>query len=213
MSRPEEIFSALSPLANQWQLFAILWHLYFATLAIALAAGLRPSKRVSSILLVLPLFAVSAVAWLSDDRFDGTFTGLTAIALFWIAIHLPHEPVHIASSWLVSFAILLFVSGWVNPYFLPADAQVTYFNGAPTTFVPSPTISAIIALSLMVNCLESRSWSLILGAAGLFYGLFGVVRLGVTLDLFLLLGALLSILLSCLPKSGSPKETFAPKGV
>jgi hypothetical protein len=213
MSRPEEIFSELSPLANQWQLFAILWHLYFAALAVALAAGLRPSKRVSSILLVLPLFAVSVLAWFSYLGVDGVLTGLTAIVLFWIAIHLPHERVHIAASWFVSFAILLFISGWANPYFLPADAQVTYFNGVPTAFVPSPTISAIIALSLLVNGLESRSWSIVLGGVGLFYGVFGVLCLGMPLDLFLITGALLSIFLLYLPKSAPPIELFAPKGV
>lgn len=38
-------------------------------------------------------------------------------------------------------------------------------------------------------CGSSRAWEFVLGAAGLFYGVFGAVRLGVAIDWVLAVGA------------------------
>ena len=46
-----------------------------------------------------------------------------------------------------------------------------------------------IGFALVGNWLGSRIWSLTLGALGLFYGLFGVLRLSVFLDIGLVGGA------------------------
>jgi hypothetical protein len=47
----------------------------------------------------------------------------------------------------------------------------------------------VIGVALVVDGLGSRAWALLLAGAGLFYGVFGVARLGVTLDVGLIVGA------------------------
>lgn len=75
--------------------------------------------------------------------------------------------------------------------------------------MPCPTLSIVIGLSLVVGGLDSRAWTLLLGISGLFYGLFGVLRLGVTIDLVLFLGALLAVLVIFVPHKLSQEHALA----
>jgi hypothetical protein len=200
MPTSEEILNGLQTIANQWQGLAVLWHLYFAVLAIGLIVGGRPAKRLAGILLALPLFSVSVLAWVAANPVNGTLFALAGIALVIIALRLPDERIQIAPAWVVGAGLLLFLFGWVYPHFLETDSFMPYLYAAPTGLIPCPTLSILIGLSLMVEGLDSRAWSLALGAAGLFYGLFGALRLGVTIDLVLVIGALLIILIGLMPK-------------
>ena len=56
--------------------------------------------------------------------------------------------------------------------------------------IPCPTLSLVIGFTLLAGGFGSKAWSLVLVAAGTFYGLFGVARLGVVLDVVLAGGAL-----------------------
>lgn len=53
----------------------------------------------------------------------------------------------------------------------------------------------MIGAGLIFMGLESRAWSLVAGLTGLFYGVFGVVRLGVLIDWGLVIGSLAILLL------------------
>jgi hypothetical protein len=209
MPNSEQILNGLSTIANQWQILAIAWHIYFAALAGGLALGFRPSKRIGAILLVLPLLSVSILAWLAANPFNGLLFALASIALLIIAIRLPQEPVEIAPLWLTAAGIFLFLFGWLYPHFLENASFLPYLYAAPTGLIPCPTLSIVTGLSLMVGGLESRTWSGVLGGMGLFYALFGAIRLGVAIDLILLLGALLLLLIAFLPKIGAPKPILA----
>jgi hypothetical protein len=59
-----------------------------------------------------------------------------------------------------------------------------------------------IGFALLGNGLGSRVWSLTLAAVGLFYGLFGVLRLGVLLDIGLVGGALALVAAVLRPAGG-----------
>ncbi|MBB3192439.1 hypothetical protein [Halomonas cerina] len=48
MPTVEQILEGLHAIANQWRTLAILWHLYFAALALALVAGRLPSRGVTT---------------------------------------------------------------------------------------------------------------------------------------------------------------------
>ena len=209
MPTSEQILSSLRDIANQWQLLAVLWHIYFAVLAVGLLVGMRPSKRLGGFLLGLPLLSVSALAWASANPFNGILCALAGIALLAIALRLPADQVHVAPGWVVSAGVLLFLFGWFYPHFLDTSSLVPYFYAAPTGLVPCPTLSIVIGLSLMVGGFDSRAWSLILGATGIFYGIFGALRLGVTMDLVLLLGALLTVLVLFVPRPTVQKHALA----
>jgi hypothetical protein len=195
MPTPEQILDSLRQIANQWQPIAIVWHLYFGAFAIGLALGWHPSIRISSFLLGLPMLSVSAFAWMASNPFNGTMFALAGVALLIIAIRMPDEPVQIAPAWAMLAGALMFLFGWLYPHFLETTSFIPYLYAAPTGLIPCPTLSILIGLTLILAGLDSRAWSLLLGAVGIFYGLFGALRLGVIIDLFLLLGALLLVML------------------
>jgi len=200
MPTPQQILLGLTEIANQWQALAIAWHVYFAALVVGLALGVRPSKRIAGVLLGMPLLSVSALTWMAANPFNGALFGLAGVALILIALRMKAEPIQIAPAWLVGAGILMFLFGWVYPHFLETSSFVPYLYAAPTGLVPCPTLSIVIGLSLMVGGFDSRVWSAVLGAMGLFYGVFGALRLGVTLDWVLLFGALLTLLVIFWPK-------------
>jgi len=193
MPTPEQILAGLTEIANQWRAMAIAWHVCFAVLAVGIALGARPPKRIAAILLALPLFSVSALAWAQANPFNGTFFGLAAIALVAVAIRLPHDRIRVASNWAVMAGALMFVFGWGYPHFLDATSWVPYLYSAPTGLIPCPTLSIVIGMALILDGLGSRAWSLVLAATGAFYGVFGAARLGVTIDWVLFVGSLLLV--------------------
>ncbi len=200
MPAPELILNGLSNIANQWWLLAAAWHAYFAVLIVGLILGVRPSKRVAGILLALPLLSVSVLAWTAANPFNGALLGLAGVALIVLAFRLPDEPIQIAPLWVVVAGALMFVFGWVYPHFLDTFPVFAYLYAAPTGLVPCPTLSIVIGLALIAGGLDSRLWTSVLAATGLFYGLFGALRLGVTIDIVLLLGALIALVVVFLPK-------------
>lgn len=186
-----------------------MWHGYFAVLAVGLFLGVRPSQRLFGLLLGLPLFSVSALAWAAANPFNGSLFAVAGIALVAIAARLADERVQMAPLWVMSVGVFIFLFGWVYPHFLDTSSFVPYLYAAPTGLVPCPTLSVVIGLSLVVGGLNSRAWSLVLGATGVFYGIFGALRLGVTIDLVLLIGALLTILLIFVPKTVVQEHALA----
>lgn len=209
MPTPEQILSGLHTITNQWQFIAIFWHIYFAVIAIGLLRGRRPSKRIGGILLALPLLSVSALAWASANPFNGIVFAVAGVALIGVAMRLPNERIFVAPGWVVGAGVLMFLFGWLYPHFLDTSSFLPYFYAAPTGLVPCPTLSIVIGLSLVVGGFDSRAWSLLLGVIGLFYGLFGALRLGVTIDLVLLLGALLTLLVIFVPHKLDQEHALA----
>lgn len=209
MPTPEQILAGLHQIANEWQMLAIFWHLYLGVLVLSFALGWRPSKRMVGILLSLPQLSVSVMAWMSANPFNGTVFAVVGVALLVVATRLPDEPIHLAPTWALGMGILMFIFGWVYPHFLDTESFLPYLYAAPTGLIPCPTLSIIIGMSLMLEGLESRAWSLVLGATGIFYGLFGALRLGVAIDLVLLVGALLLIMVCFIGTSGVRKSALA----
>ena len=209
MPTPEQIMNGLHQIANQWQFLAVLWHLYFGVLALGLAWGQRPSKRIGGILLAIPLLSVSVLAWMSANPFNGTVFAVVGLALGIMAMRLPNEPINLAPTWAVGAGTLMLVFGWIYPHFLDTTLFITYLYAAPAGLIPCPTLSIVIGLCLIVSGLDSRAWSIVLGATGIFYSLFGAFRLGVTIDLVLLIGALLVISITYIGRIETPRRSLA----
>lgn len=209
MPTPEQIVGSLHEIANQWQFLAIVWHIYFGVLAVSLILGWRPLRRLFGILLAIPLFSVSALAWLSSNPFNGIVFALVGLALVVIAVRMTVERIQIAPVWAVGAGVLMFLFGWIYPHFLDTTSYVPYLYVAPTGLIPCPTLSILIGLSLLVEGLDSRAWSLVLGATGVFYGVFGALRLGVAIDLVLLVGAILLIMVSFITRAEIRRHALA----
>jgi hypothetical protein len=203
MPTPEQILLDLAKTTHAWQWLAIVWHIYFAGIAIALVSGIRPSKRIMGVLLALPLLSVGVLAWTVANPFNGILFLIAATALALLAARLPNEPVELGQPWLIAPGVGMFVFGWIYPHFLDTSSFLPYLYAAPTGLIPCPTLSIVIGMALILGGLRSRIWSLLLATMGIFYGIFGVMRLGVMIDLVLLFGALLLVWIAFRESRGS----------
>jgi hypothetical protein len=193
---PEQVLSGLADIAAAWSWLAIIWHAYLAVLVIGLGLGVRPPRRVGGILAGLPLLSVSALAWWGGNPFNGAIFGLVGVLVLTISARLGRSRVSVAAPWASVPGVVMVVFGWVYPHFLGTISFVPYLYSAPVGLVPCPTLSVVVGLGLILGGFRSRGWTLAVGITGLFYGLFGAVRLGVSLDWVLVAGALRLVLLT-----------------
>lgn len=190
MPTVEQILESLQAIANQWHMLAIFWHLVFAVLALVLVAGRLPSRGVTALLLALPMFSVSLLAWLAANPFNGVAFLAIGVALTVSAWRMAEgRPAPAPRRFLVP-GVLMFAFGWGYPHFLGDASPLAYLYAAPTGLVPCPTLAIVIGVTLILDGFGSRSWCYVLGASGVFYGIYGAGRLGVALDAILLIGAL-----------------------
>jgi len=188
MLSPSEIMAGLTEIANQAIGAAIAWHvaLFFALGAVIL--GWRPSQRTAGALLATPLASVAAFAFAFGNPFNGALFAAAAVALLLLAVPGDPGPVMRGPAWAWWTGVVLIGFGWSYPHFLAAH-PATYLYAAPVGLVPCPTLAVVIGLALLAGGLGRRAWTLTLAIIGLFYGLFGALRLGVAIDLVLIGGS------------------------
>lgn len=189
MPSSAQITRQLAEVANDWIALSIVWHLVVAFALVALAFGWRPGRRTTGLLLASLCASVGAVAWLAASPFNGTIFAALSAAFAFIALRLPPGPPPDAPLWARISGALMIGFGLVYPHFLHGPAAM-YLVAAPVGVVPCPSLAVVIGFTLLAAGLESRAWCRVLLAAGTFYSLFGVWRLGVLLDVGLLLGTL-----------------------
>lgn len=189
MPEPVQILEGLEAIANELWLVATLWHVLTAAALIAIVRGWRPSRRLLAGLLILPLSSVAIAAWTHANPFNGLMFMVLVLALGGIGLRLPALPPVPAPAWAKLAGIAMATFGLVYPHFIHTSSPVGYLYAAPTGLVPCPTLSLAIGVALIADGLGSRAFALVLAAAGLFYGIFGVARLGVVLDVGLVAGA------------------------
>ena len=195
---PEGIISSLTELAIKWQLAGVFWHLYFAVFIFALIFGKRPSKRIAGLLLALPFLSVSILAFTIFNPVNGIGFAVVSILLVYVSVKMPREKTQIAPWWVLIVGAFMFVFGWIYPHFLDASSSYSFLYSSPVGVIPCPTLSIGIGLALILNCFNSRKVSLILGITGVIYGLTGFAMLGVTIDLILLFGAIVTLVFAFL---------------
>jgi len=188
MPRAADILDGLSAIANQATGVAVAWHILIATALVALASGWRPSQRTARLLTGMPLASVAAAAIAFANPFNGLVFAVSALAMTALAMSGGRRPVSAGPAWTGAIGVAMIAFGWVYPHFLTGPS-IAYLYAAPVGLVPCPTLAVAIGFALLGNGLGSRVWGLTLAAVGLFYGLFGVLRLGVFLDIGLVGGA------------------------
>jgi hypothetical protein len=190
MPDPNAILSSLSNIANGAVAFALGWHLVVALAGLAWLAGIRLRQRALALLSCAPLASVSAFAWAYANPFNGlVFAVLTAV-LVWLALRGPNGWPTRSDGWRSLLGVALIAFAWVYPHFLSAGfPRAAYLFASPMGLLPCPTLSLVIGLSLLGAAPGGRASARILASAGVFYGAWGALRLGVTLDLALLAGA------------------------
>lgn len=200
MPSSAEILSSLSRIAGDGIALAIYWHALALVALVALLGGWRPAQRSAALCLAVLLASVSALAWLHASYFNAALSTLLVLGLGAIALRLPRDPLVLSPAWsrLAGAALLAF--GWFYPHFLDGQPWPLYLVAAPTGLLPCPTLSVVIGASLTARGFGSKAWSSLLAAAGLFYGVFGALRLEVRLDFILGAGSTLLALAALLPR-------------
>ena len=190
MPSAEAILSWATSVANEWRSLAVFWHVALAVLLVAMSRSRIPERSVA-LLLVLPIVSVAVLAWLSRNTFNGLMFTVFAALLLRSATRVPRSGVTgVARGWrLAGWALIAF--GWLYPHFLIADTWAAYTYASPFGLLPCPTLAVVVGVTLVMGGCRSVSWTLAVAAAGVLYGAIGVFRLGVVLDVWLLVGAML----------------------
>jgi hypothetical protein len=189
MPTSAELLASLATIANAASGVAVAWHAVVAAALVAVARGWRPTQRMARALLAAPLASVAVTAFVFGNRFNGIVfaTASTAlVALAWIG---PDAPVRRGRSWRFWAGVASLAFGWVYPHFLEGH-PAAYLIAAPLGVIPCPTLAATIGAALLGDGLGARPWMVTLAVLGVLYGAFGALRLGVVLDVALVLGAL-----------------------
>jgi hypothetical protein len=199
MPEPEEILNGLQTIVTDYPVFAIIWHVVIYLLLIALIFRWQPSNKVLGALLCIPLLSVAVFAWLTGNPFTGTLFTVAAILLLLFGLGASVQPVALSRLPFIVIGILMIVFGLVYPHFLRPGSIIEYLYASPAGLIPCPTLSVLIGLVLLLNGFGSRTITLSFIVLGLFYGVFGVFRLGVYLDAGLLIGTIALLVQYLLP--------------
>ncbi len=190
MPKPHEILNGLQTIVSNFSWYAILWHFVFYLLVIALMVKWTPSNRFMGIFLSLPLLSVAIFAWITGNPFNGMLFTIAFASILILGIRCTGTPITTSSFVYLIAGIIMVIFGLVYPHFLDTGSIAKYLYASPAGLIPCPTLSVLIGLLLIFNGLGSTYLTLSFIVLGLFYGLFGVFRLGVHLDLFLLGGTI-----------------------
>ncbi|HEX2873297.1 MAG TPA: hypothetical protein VHP33_18695 [Polyangiaceae bacterium] len=189
MPAPSEILRSLSNIANGAVPISIAWHAALIVAAAALLFGLRPQKRAAALILSAPLLSVALLAFAFGNPFNGATFSLLAVVLAVLARPALPGAITFRSDWSAYLGALLIGFGVVYPHFLDAS-WLTYLYAAPFGAIPCPTLSVVVGSALLVGSFDLRAWRVVLALAGCFYAVFGALRLGVFIDVVLLVGSL-----------------------
>lgn len=189
MPPASDILLGLARAATDHVGVSIAWHLALAATVATWVLGFRPQKRLASAILSAPLASVAIVAFDSGNPFNGAIFALLSLALAVLALHSGAGAVGLRSDWSGVLGFVLIAFGAFYPHFLRGASWFTYLYAAPLGAIPCPTLSVVIGAALAAGGFGIGPWRLTLGAAGLCYGAFGVLRLGVRMDVLLFVGA------------------------
>ena len=203
------ILAGLTAIANDWWTVAMFWHVYVAGLLFAIVMRTALSSRWLAALLVLPLLSVSALAWTSDNPFNGAVFATLSLMLAAIARGLSSDVITIEPGPSSLVGAVMVVFGWIYPHFLDTTHSTLYLVAAPLGLVPCPTLSAVIGVSLIAGGFRSMAWTSVLAGAGVFYAIVGVVTLNVGIDLLLLGGSVALVVTGIATRRRSPQPLHA----
>ncbi|MCX6559419.1 MAG: hypothetical protein NTZ26_02785 [Candidatus Aminicenantes bacterium] len=197
-----QILHGLTSLTSRFSALAALWHIALFLL-MAVWIWRRPSTRFMLGFLGLMLASVGALAWTARNPFNGiVFLALAAAFVYQAAkANRPSETASGVFFLITGSAMILF--GLFYPHFVRTETWLTYLAYAPVGLIPCPTLSLVTGFFILQRGFGSKALTLIVIAAGFFYAIFGIAKLGVTLDAGLLAGA--AVLLAQLLANKKPK--------
>jgi hypothetical protein len=201
-----EILSSLATVANGATTLAIVWHVLVFVAFVAVAAGFRPSVRVLAWMSVLPLLSVSVVAYWHEALFNCVVFAAITAGLVFLSPRGEDEKVHRGPAWAVVLGSMLLAFAWTYPHFLaPERSQFAYVYAAPMGLIPCPTLALVAGVTLVTGASTGTRSAVLVAIASLFYGLVGMVKLGVDIDAVLVAGSIGLIALALGRSTSTPR--------
>lgn len=189
MPTSSTILEQLAAATNQLTWLAIAWHIAILAIAVVLGQGWRSARRQAALLLVTPALSVGVVATVYGAWFNAVSFGVLALVLLLMTGALEQRWRVRGPLWSKYLGIAMIAYGFCYPHFVDG-AWYRSLYAAPVGVVPCPTLAVIIGFTLLSRGSRSRAIPTALAAWAAFYALFGIVILGVVLDLGLLVGAI-----------------------
>jgi hypothetical protein len=203
MPKTQEIIDNLQSVVSNYSAVAIFWHIAVYLLLGFLIVNWNPSNKLLGILICLPIVSVAILAWMAGNPFNGILFSIAAILIFIFGLKTSIEPISVSSFPFYLIGIFMILFGLVYPHFLETNSIVKYVYASPFGLAPCPTISVLIGFVLLYNGFGSNAISITFIVFGLFYGIFGIFKLRVYLDVGLLFGTLV-LLIKYLLSLGKP---------
>jgi len=201
MPTPEEILTTLSLASNKFTSVSILWHVIVLVFAVFLISGKKFNTKHVSAGLSLMLLSVGIIAVLSSNPFNAIMFALAALLFGIITLKFKPEPVKLSWDFVSVAGMIMLIFGFVYPHFLIDAPFYKYLYASPLGLIPCPTLSAFIGFTLLLHGFGSKKWMITAALIGLFYGIFGVFRLKVTIDAVLIAGAAFLMVYGVLKKN------------
>ena len=189
MPKTDEILTGLQGIVNNYSSIAIVWHVILYALIVALLARWLPTNKLFVLLMCLPVISVAVMAFIAGNPFNGMLFSILAILIFIFGLRASGQPVQTSSLVFMIIGILMIVFGLVYPHFINEGSFIRFLYASPVGLIPCPTLSLLIGFLLLYNGFGSQSVTLTFVIFGLFYGIFGALKLGVYLDIFLVFGS------------------------
>lgn len=193
MPSAQDILNALASISAGATWLAIAWHVILALAILRLLFGWQPARKRGVILLSLPLLSVGILAFAYHSPFNGIVFILSAVILTVIGFRLTEDCPYRPPFWGAFFGGLMLLFAWIYPHFGSGHSWLFYLYASPLGLIPCPTLSLVVGFALLADGFRSRAWTWVVIVLGVFYGLFGALRLGVWIDIFLLLGSLMLV--------------------
>ena len=190
MPKTQEIIEGLQAITAGNTLLAVIWHVAIYGLIVALILGWTPSNKLSALVICIPVVSVAVLAWTHGNPFNGSLFVVLAILLLIFSLKASSQPITYSQLTFLIIGIMMVAFAVVYPHFLETSSITKYLYASPVGLIPCPTLSLIIGFALILNCFSSNAITLTLIIFGLFYGIFGVLKLAVYLDIGLIVGTL-----------------------
>jgi hypothetical protein len=182
------ILEHLARVAADWQVVGIWWHAAAAALLVSLFGLRRGGVVTATAALSMMVLSVAVAAFWMGNAFNAAVFLSLAMALLAIVLTLSRAPIRSGEPWEIGAGVAMCVFGWVYPHFV-AGPWWRALYASPLGLLPCPTLSMVIGVSLIAGGFQCRWWRVTISSAGLFYGLFGAIVLGVRIDWALAAGA------------------------
>jgi hypothetical protein len=183
-----DLLEQLATIAGSHPTIAIGWHIAMLVAVVWFVLETPTTER-ATVLAIAPIVSVFLVSAGHASWFNAISFGVLAIALLASRKNLAPRWRSDVPAWSSSGGVAMILFGAWYPHFTDApwyQALVT----SPVGLLPCPTLAVVAGFTLLAGGFGSRWIPALLAVWTLFYGAFGALRLGVVLDLGLLVAAI-----------------------